>query len=258
MNCTRTLSAIFCAIALLLTAPTSEAAGEFTVFTNVVPPIKYVKDDRITGITGDILAHILNKEGFGIKEPARPLPLAETIERTQSEPGSICLGLAKTPQRRPHFKWVGPAYTVNTGIIAKKSKRLSIPRLKDTKGLTLASVIDSAPENRLKGKAFEEEQLKRFPTTHEAVRALADDEVDGLLMPTSPAYAIMEELGIPADEYVTVITLDSLELYFAFHLNTSNSLIDRLQAELEAMRKTDGQGMSLYLSIISRYPGRSY
>lgn len=228
-------------------------AETFTVYTNLAPPIKDVEDDRPTGITGDLLVELFRLSGHELEPITKVVPLVTALEKVKKEHGTVCLGLAKNPQRSPHYKWVGPIHTIKSGIVAKKSRALSIPSLKATKGLTIATVINSAPERMLMGKGLEKRQRRRFATTKEAIQALANDKVDGLLMPIAATYRSMNKMGIPTREYETAIVLNSIKLYFAFNRETSDETIEGMQQTLDAMKQTDSSGNSAYLEIIAKY-----
>lgn len=243
-------------LAVLIVAPAR--AAEFIAVTNNAPPLKYVRDGVIGGISGDILTELMERTGHTFTSIPTPVPLEDSLPLARRTPGYICVGLVKTPNRAPFFKWVGPYYTFATGIVVKKSRNFSIARLEDAKGMVLASVINSAPEKKYGTTVLDPKQLKRFPTTREALLALTGDAVDGLLMPTAPAYHLMVELGFEPSEYVTAITLENQELNFAFHHKTDDTVIQAFQRQLEAMKQTDETGMSPYLKIISRHSARSF
>lgn len=242
--------------AVLLVSPAR--AEEFTAVTNNVPPLKYVKDGVVGGISGDILAELLKRTGHTLKSISNPMPLGDAMSMTERNSGFICVGLVKNPSRAPLFKWVGPYYTFATGIIVKKSRKISIARLAEAKGLVLATVINSASEKKYTDTLLGKNRFKRFPTTREAILALTGDSVDGLLMPTAPAYHLMAKMKVEPNDYVTAIALDNLEMYFAFNTETDDTIIKALQKEFEALKQADDTGMSLYLEILSRHSVRTY
>lgn len=250
---------LICTLLLAVSLFASPApAAEFTVVTNLVPPIKDMDNGRLSGITGDILAEVMKRSGHTLSPKVQIVPLSEALDITGTRPGTICLALARTPERTPHYKWVGPVYSVHTGIIAKRSRALNLPSLHAASKLTLASVKDSAPEKLLMGSRIPASQFRRFKTALEAVRALGNDEVDGLLMPIAPTYHLMHANHINPEQYESAIVFDTMKLYFAFNPDTETHVIHEIQQALDDLKKRNRAGHSEYLSIISKYYGAGF
>jgi len=241
-----------CILACLLTIPLPASSQSFTVVTNTVPPFKFLKDGRPSGMAGDLLTYLFRATGYSIAQ-TRVTSMAQFLDKGYTEPGTVFLSLSKSHQRGHGFKWVGPIIMAKSGIIVKKSRHLRLARIHDAQQLTLASVIGSAPENALMGTALGKERFLRFPSPQEAIRALVDDKADGLLLSTAVGYHLMAREGIDTDRFETALTLEPIPLYLAFHSSTPDRVIDRLQTALDAMKQPDETGMSPYLKIISAY-----
>lgn len=240
------------AASCLLAAPNPAAADSFTVITNNVPPFKFIEDGELSGMAGDLLKTLFQATGHTVGR-TRIMSMSRYLAEAYREPGTVFLALSKSHERGHGLKWVGPIFTAGSGIIVKKARDLRLARIQDARGMTLASVIHSAPEDALMGKAIGEKHFLRFATPGEAVRALADDRADGLLLATAAAYRRMRLDGIDPDLYHTALTLESIPLYFAFSPQTPDSVVNELQAALERMKRPDAKGMSPYLAIVSRY-----
>jgi len=230
-------------------------AENFTIVTNSVPPIKIVENGTLTGVMGDLLHAVMNRTDHTLDDNIRVMPLKQALNETKDTPNTVCPALVRTPQRTPNYKWVGPVYTVQSGIIAKKKHNVHLPSLKDSKGMLFASVINSGPERMLLGRKLQKDQLLRFDTTQEAIQALIDDKVDALLMSLPPAFSVLKQMNAAPESYETVLVFNTMDLYFAFNADTDNAIIQELQKALKAIKKADKTGMSEYLKITSRYPG---
>jgi polar amino acid transport system substrate-binding protein len=223
------------------------------VVTNLVPPIKEVHDGKLTGITGHVLIEVMKRSGHTLNPKVKIAPISQALKIVKSASNTIYPGLARCPLREEHYKWVGPVYSIHSGIIAKKSRALNLPCLDAAKGLTIASVIDSAPEQRLLNNGIPKRQLIRFKTPREAINALVEGRADGLLMAVNPSYHMMQEDNINPTDYETVLLLDTMKLYFAFNPDTETETIEEIQQALNELKKTDDRGNSDYLNIVSHY-----
>jgi polar amino acid transport system substrate-binding protein len=241
-----------CTTAFLFALPHLAAAQSFTVITNSVPPFKFLKNGKPSGMAGDLLTYLFRITGHSVAQ-SRSIPMAQFLHGGYKEPGSVFLSLSKGHQQNHGFKFVGPIFTAKSGIIVKKSSQFRLARIHDAKAMILASVINSAPEKGLMGTALEEKHFLRFTTPQEAIKALVTDKADGLLLATAAAYHLMAREGIDTNLFETALTLDSIPLYFAFHADTPDHVIEQLQATLDEMKQPDETGMSPYLKIISAY-----
>jgi|GEM_PF-2516350 len=242
-------------IAALIALPTLAVADEFMVVTNIVPPIKEVQNGKLTGITGNVLIEVMERSGHTLNPKVKITPISQALKIIESTSGTIYPGLALCPQREQNYKWVGPVYSIHSGIIAKKSRALNLPCLDAAKDLTIASVIDSAPEQRFLDTGIPKKQLIRFKTSREAINALVEGRADGLLMAVTPTYHMMREGNINPNDYETVLLLDTMKLYFAFNPDTDTETIQEIQQALNDLKKTDDCGNSDYLNIVSQYYG---
>lgn len=243
---------VCCILACLLAPALPASADSFTVFTNNVPPFKFLENGAPSGMAGDLLKHLFAATGQTIAA-TRSTTMHRFLTDEHQKPGTVFLALSKSHRQGHIFKWVGPIFKAASGIVIKRSRHIRLARIADARGLVLASVIGSAPEEMLMGTAFAADQFLRFKSPQEAIRALVEDRADGLLLATAPAYHLMTRAGIDTDDYETALTLDAIPLHFAFHPDTPDAVIERLQAALDAMKQSDGTGMSPYLKIVSKY-----
>ncbi|MBG0789424.1 MAG: transporter substrate-binding domain-containing protein [Desulfovibrionaceae bacterium] len=248
----RIRAAVCCFIALFLACPLQAEARSFTVFTNNAPPFKFLKDGKPSGMAGDLLMHLLKITGHAVAR-TRATTMNHFLESDYRQKDAVFLSLSQKHQQGNRFKWVGPIFTATSGIVVKRSRRIRLARISDAKTLVLSSVIDSGPERTLLGAALSEQRFLRFKRPEEAVMALVNDQADGLLLATAAAYWFLGRQGIDTSDYETALTLDPIPLYFAFHPDTPDAVIEELQKALDAMRQTDAEGMSPYLKIVSKY-----
>lgn len=239
---------------VLLWLPASVLAGDFTVLTNQLPPIKMVEDGRATGIVGDVLVRLLAEAGMTLdKGEMKDTPLTEAYDTVRDRPGTIFLALVRSPQREKDFKWVGPVYTTTMGFIAKKSRALRIRKVGDMAPLVVGTIRGSIAERMAIDFGIPEKRLQRYAGTPEAVEGLFKGEIDLLAFPKSPAFYFMLQKNIDPNDYESVLEMQSAVFYIAFNRATDDALIAKLQAALEAMQRPGPDGQSEYDHIVFRY-----
>jgi len=238
----------------ILTFTLCSHAGDFTVLTNQLPPIKMVKDGMATGMVGDVLTVIMKENGCPL-EPGdtKQTPVAAAYNTVRDTPNHIFLALVRSPQREAHLKWVGPVYTSTMGFIAKKERQISISSAEDTRPYTIGSIKESASERMAITMGVNKERLVRFDGTSEALDKLVNGKIDLLIFPKSPAFYIMLGKNVDPDKYEEVYSIKSVDFYVGFNKNTDDELIGKLQESLDRMKQPDPSGMSPYQQIIGKY-----
>lgn len=240
---------------LLFLLPFSSAsAADYTVFTNVMPPIKMFEHGRIHGIAGDVLITLMKRVGHPLSPQNMHLvSWKDAYQRTQTTPHTICLAMAKTLKRTPHFKWVGPVYTTELGLIAKTKNTIHIENLEEAKQYTIGTFAKSAMDEIMVANGIPSGSIVRSRTIKEAVQLLVDDKITLLAFTKSPTYYILQKQGINPSQYEMVLDVRSADLYFAFNPSADDTMLARLQKELDAMKKPGPDGYSEYDRIVLDY-----
>lgn len=237
------------AVAVLILIVSSAQAEAFTVFTNTVPPIKFVEENKLKGVAGEILDALLRRTSHSV-DTVIALPLKAAYEQVRLTKNSICPALGRTPQREKHFKWVGPVYSTRFGLIVKKS-RLNELKQVNSSDLTIGSVAKSVPEQKYR-QQFPSRNVRQISSTAQAISLLADNSIDILVFALTPAFHLIAREGLDPHDFVVLNEIDSVDLYIAFNLNTPDLTIQQFQDALDDMKRSDDNDNE-YNRIISRY-----
>ena len=244
----------WCLTTILLVVPTGALAGDFFAVANPLPPIKFARDGKMQGIAGDVLLALMERSGIPM-DPTRIeiMPLSKGLQRVKDTPGGIMLGLAYNEDRAPHYKWVGPVYESLLGIFTLKSSGIEITDPLAAKYYVVGSVRGSGAEKQAIKSGVPPLQLKRMERSSDLVTALANGEVDLAILPKSPAYYIMIQQGLNLDDFAMIYEYKRAPLFLAFNKATDDALIEKLQTELETLKRPSPNGESEYHKIVSYY-----
>jgi len=229
-------------------------AGEFIVLSNHLPPIKMVEQGIATGFAGDLLAHLLEKNGHAVSRDSKEVStLSEGYAMVRGTPNTVFLGVERTHNREKNFKWVGPICEVNLGFIGHTGRDLKINSVGDANRYKVGTIKGSGSERLALQMGLAQEQVIRVDTPQEAIKLIADGTVDLVVMPKSPVFYGMLQNRIDPKQYDIIYEMESVELYFAFNKSTNNALIRELQGSLNSLRSSDSSRTSEYDNIIRRY-----
>lgn len=245
------LSFFILLLSALLAAPNDALAGRFQILTNELPPIKTVKDGRPAGMAGGALVAILERVGVSVDTgDARIAPLSQAYEEVRLHPDRVLMGLQRTAEREPHFKWVGPIYTTSLALLARKADKLKLVVGADAAEYKVATVKGSGAENLALKRGVPMSSMTRTLKVEDAASVFIRGEADLIAFPTSPAlYSILLQ-GRNPDEYEVVLEMKTVDIWIAFNSQVDDSFIEQLQRELDQLKTPGPDGTSEYDGII--------
>lgn len=249
-----TLRNICFTLLMMLVLPLASQAGDFSVLTNSMPPIKFAQEGQAKGVAGDVLNIIMKSAGHTISSSnVHTTTWTEAYNRTLTTPHTLCLAMARTPQREELFKWVGPIYTTRLGLLAKRSRNIHLTNLDDTTNYSIGTLVDSVMENILITENVPATRFIRREKIEDIVDLLVNDKIDLLAFTQTPTFHILLQKGIDPSLYEMALELRTVDLYIAFNKSTDDTLIHKLQNALDTMKKPGPGGKSRYDTIVQSY-----
>jgi len=222
---------------------------DFRILSEHNPPFSF--SDRISdrGIAIELLREIL--ENTGRNESADNiefLPWARSYKIIQEEQGTILFPMARTEGRESLFNWVGPIYSLQIGVIARKEAGIIIGDAEDLNNYTIGTVRDGAPELLLLEKGVEKNHLDQAVSIELNLKKLVFGRVDLLAYNVPSTFYNLKKMGEDLNDYEVVYNIREVELYFAFHQAADPLIIKKLQDSLDHLKESE-----FYDEIISKY-----
>jgi len=250
---------LFAMVLCCLTASgTLWAQPSLRIVTEELPPFNFEKDSEVRGISTDVLLKILGMAGAPAERSAiEILPWPRAYRTVQEEAGTVLYSAARTEEREPLFKWVGPISTVTIGLIAPKKKNIVIGSIEDARKYRIGSIRDGAPEQLAIKAGIDADSMDRIARPDLNIQKLASGRIDLFSFNFQTAKYLMREMGLDPAEYEVVYPLKTAQLYFAFHKAASDDLIRELNDALEALKRPSADGSSPFDAIVGEYLGKT-
>lgn len=230
------------------------ARPNWNIMTEELPPYNFFRDGQVSGICTDILLQIMKKNGVTIeRKDIRLLPWPRAYRMVQDVPGAVLFSTARTAEREQLFKWVGPITDLSIGLMALKERSIQLKSLDEAGKYTIGTVRDGAPEQLLLKGGVAESHLDRIASPEANIKKLQAGRIDLFAFSVPSTLFLMLKLGINPDKYESVYTLKQADLYYAFHKETDDALIQALNATLLEMQQPDATGLSEVKRITRRY-----
>lgn len=227
----------------------AESVDDIVFMTEQYPPYNLEKDNKLQGIAVDMLALMLQRVGAKqAREDIKLLPWARGYKRVLSEPNTCLFSTTRTEEREHLFKWVGPIASGQVGLIARKDRNIKIDSVKDLERYKIGTIRDDVAELYLVDTGISVDDMERVAETVLNIRKLNRGRIDLWAYGENVAMWELKANGFNPADYESVHVLSRQNLYYAFHKDTSDSVIQKLQAALDTV-KADGT----YGQILDRY-----
>jgi len=178
-------------IGSLLPVLDARGADHWTIMTEHLPPYNFEENGVVRGISTDILIRIMQRLGYDTKRSdIQLLPWSRAYKLLQITPNSMLFSMVRTEQREPLFKWVGPLIRFDLGLIALKTKHITIDAIEDVKQYRIGAVRDGAPEQILLKQQVKPENIDSVTSAEMNIRKLSSGRIDLFAYSIEPAYFI--------------------------------------------------------------------
>lgn len=237
---------------------TPACAGKFTVFQTNLPPFNFISDNKTReGISVDTLVEIMKNSGYELKpEQFSRIPLARALRYTEKIENSILFSIARTEQRENKFKWVGPVYNLNLGLICRKDKHISIAHENDLRKYKIAVIRDSAPQSILTQRyGLSAKNLNLVASDTQQFKMLDHGRVDMITQSDTGAPSLIRKAGLNPEDFEICFVMMKLPLYYVLNKRCSDDFVNNLQKNLDRLKQQESDGSSRLEKIISKYVG---
>ncbi len=245
----RIIIPIFFVIGLILQSSHADTVDDLIIMTEQYPPYNFEKNGQAHGIAPDTLVLMLKKVNSNLtRKDIKILPWARGYNETLQKPKTCLFSTTRTKERETLFKWVGPVGTNKMVLTAKKENNIVIQSKKDLKKYKIGVILEDVVGQLLKEMDFGNEIVKAVPMTIQTIKKLDSGRIDLWGYGEDVSKWELKRHGFDPDRFETVYTIQTTDLYFAFHKDTDDQIIELLQSALDQLKE---QGE--YLKIVDSY-----
>ncbi|BCO09597.1 amino acid ABC transporter substrate-binding protein [Desulfolithobacter dissulfuricans] len=218
----------------------SVCRGEtYTVYTEPLPPVHYVENNRVTGIATEIVREIFRLAGMDLRIEVYPWKRA--YHMVLKNPGTFIYTINRTPQREKLFKWIGPILSKRTSLYRFKDRRdIVVHSVDDLKHYTTAVILGYALTQKLQALGFEDgRELIITKNKKTQMRVFLKGRADLI---TGNEYTIFNALkaeGFSPDVIEPVLLMSEKGYYLAANIQTDDVIVQRLREANDKLQQTD-------------------
>lgn len=235
------LCSLFSAAALFYSKNVSaQSINDIMFMTENYPPFNFEQNGTLQGISVDLMEEMLKKAGSNkTRKDIQLLPWARGYHYIQNEKNTSLFAMTRTEEREKLFKWVGPIAEATIVLTASKERKLSITSPEDMKKYKIGAVIQDVGEQLLIEAGVPAKDIDSTGGTNaisKSIKKMNLGRLDAFAYDQNVLKWELKKQGFDVNLYETVYVLKSGELYYAFHKDTPDDIIQKMQEYLDALK----------------------
>ena len=232
-------------------APNLALGQHLTIVSDSSPPLGYVKDGEIVGVTVDLIKLLLERTGIEGKFVMYPWSRAYRI--AQEEKDILIYQLTYTQERARLFQLIGPIVASTDCLWKLKSRKdIVLKNLEDAKRYRIGVVKDYFVYTYLIQHGFEDgKNLEPIHDDDLNFKKLVSGRIDMMFLADIVFHQRLNELGYNRDHFEKALPVIQNEGYLGFSRMTSPDVVKRFEKALQDA-KMDGS----YDRIMGEYGAR--
>ena len=217
-----------CLIFMVVSAYTV-AAEPIKLTTESYPPFNMItRTGEISGISTDIVHELFKRSQIPVEMEL--LPWNRAYSMAQESPNVGVFSTTRTVEREKLFKWVSPLTSNNWVFLAKKDRNIRLSSLEDAKKYRIGGYRGDAIALYLEAQGFNLDLVSR-----DELNALKLDRGRIDLWATGHLLGPYLAKKQRVDGLVDVLTFKETVMGIAFHPETPDTVINRLNTTLQEM-----------------------
>jgi polar amino acid transport system substrate-binding protein len=205
------------------------------VYTEIDPPNQTQETDgTLSGMAVELVREIQRR--VGSTEPIEVVPWARGYLELQTAPNVVLFSTARTGERNPMFKWVGPIDERRYVLYARADSTIQLQSLDDARKLGGIGVYkDDVRDLWLTGKGFR--NLDRTIDNVNNVKKLMSGRIDAFPYSTVGIEELANSAGYKAADMKEVLPLFNVQLYIAMSKGIPDTTVRAWSDALTKMKR---------------------
>ncbi|GLR14187.1 hypothetical protein GCM10007907_29770 [Chitinimonas prasina] len=167
------------------------------------------------------------------------VPWARALSNARQQPGSLIFTIARTPEREPHFHWIGPIAARSTAMMRLRDGHARASSLQEAKAYKVGVINGDAGMELLLSQGFVRGvNLIPLDKRNDLVRLLQLGSLDFIVASPTLIQYVASRAGLRPDQLEISLTLlrQPEGFYFALNKQSDPALLQRLQAAFERLQ----------------------
>lgn len=210
-------------------------AQSLTIYTEINAPLQFLGEDgRLTGLAVDVVQEIQKR--VGNKDPIQLVPWARGYLDLETLPNIVLFATARTAERNPLFKWVGPFDETVFSLYVKADTKTQLKNLEEAKKLGAIGVYKNDVRDLYLTKAGFT-NLDRTIDNVANVKKLMAGRIEAFASASVSIDELTRSAGYKAEDVREALTFMRVQQFLAFSMETQDSTVNDWSKAFTAMKK---------------------
>lgn len=212
-------------------------ADRLTLMTEVFPPFQYKENNKLTGISTNIVQEIQKR--IHDTNKIKVYPWTRGIKVLQNKNNTAIFSMLRTEDREDKYKWVGPLAKMELVFFKRKDSKIELTSLDDARKVSKIGVTKNVGNyDILNSKGFKNLDIIKSGVDEKNIKKLIKGRID--LWPSLKIAGLYnaKRLGYKG-EIVPIENINLFEgdLYIAFNKNVDDKIVSKWQKALNLLIK---------------------
>jgi len=225
-------------------------ASQLTIVSEDLPPLQiHNKNKPASGAMVEVVNLLLKQAKLTAN--IQFYPWARSYKIAKKQKNTLIFSMFRDESREKHFQWIGKIFTLESFLVALKSRTdINIDSLDDAKPYAVGSIRDDLAEHYLKKHGFKEKQNLYLNSAYPALwKMFYNGRTDIAFTNNTWPYEIKQS-GLDPTQIKILYQIPDItsDIYIAASLNTDKIFVDKLKKALVQI-KADGR----YQQILTKW-----
>lgn len=223
-------------------------ADDLIYYTENYPPHNYLENNRLTGISIELMELIWEKLGaVKTREDITLLPWARAVKQLETRPNTVLFGMGFTLERAKKFHLVGPYYTHALSLICPMDTLVDITTLDQAKPFRIGVVRQDMAHHYLVDQGFDETSLDLCMDIEQLHQKFIHGRFDMICYGRDTYFNYLAAQKETTGNFKEVLTITMMKSGFGFNRNIPRTLIQDFQKALDEL-KAEGKVLQILKS----------
>lgn len=216
----------------------ADAAPRLFLTTETSAPYSMRDGDRVIGIGTDMVREVMARSGIAYSIDVLPWKRAYTAALARHD--GCVYSTTRTPEREPHFKWIGPIGEAEWVLMGRADRRFDLRTLDDARAYRVGTYNGDARDQFLRARGF---NVDPAPNDLINPKKLMMGRIDLWAASIRRGSVTLDRLGYTG-KVVPVLVFSKIRVYLACNRAVPDALVARMNDALETMER-DGTTRSI-------------
>ena len=221
-------------------------AQELQIFTEDWPPVSFGNTQKVDGMAVEVVRAIQSRlpVSAGGNTKIQVVPWARGYKALLEEPNTLLFTVGRSEEREKLMVMLGPIAISSTALFTRKGNAANLQSMgDDILKMKVGAYRSSIFVDVARKKGFV--NIEQAATPQVVANMLLAKRFDLWVEGSFVVPSVLKEIGHTADDVEKVQIIDSLELYLAFSIQTSDRIIKAWEDAFRAIKK-DGTFAKIY------------